>query len=143
MNLIRSIRKSIKLKKLSNRFTSYIGFGGDLVSLTESDQEEFINELYELIIFDRGNRVVVEHFKIDKEALQEKFQLLLVSGCAMSVRGHFVAISAFVFFQTLEYVFSSEPEGRDEIELLVSNLVEWFGDGKSDRLVNVDYGNLT
>tara|TARA_A100001015_G_C14329178_1_gene458616 strand:+ start:41 stop:472 length:432 start_codon:yes stop_codon:yes gene_type:complete len=143
MGLIKSIRKSMKLKKLSNHYISNGGFGGGVVSMMQFDQEEFFDELYELMVFDHGNRVVVDHFKIDKEALEEKFQTLIVSGCGMSVRGHFVAISAFAFFQTLEYVFSSKPESRDELHLIAFNLVDWFGEGKSNRLVEVNYGVLT
>lgn len=140
MGLIKSIRKSMKLKKLSKSYTSNGGYESDAISLLHFDQEEFFDELYELMVFDHGNRVVVDHFKIDKESMQEKFKILLISGCGMSVRGHFVAISAFAFFQTLEYVFSSKPESRDELELFAFNLVEWFGEGKSDRLVEVNYG---
>ena len=113
------------------------------VSMMQFDQDDFIDELYELMIFDYPNRVVVDHFKIDREALKEKFRVLIVSGCGMSVRGHFVAISAFAFVQTLEYVFSSKPEGRDELDLFAFNLVDWFGEGKSNRLVEVNYGVST
>ena len=140
MGLFGSIRKSMKLKKLSNHYISNGGFGVDVVSMMQFDQDDFIDKLYELMIFDHANRVVVDHFKIDKEALKEKFQTLIVSGCGMSVRGHFVAISAFAFFQTLEYVFSSKPESRDELDLLAFNLVDWFEEGKSNRLVEVSYG---
>ena len=49
------------------------------------------------------------------------------------------AISALAFSQTLEYVFSSKPEKQDELDLFASNLVNWFEDGRSDRLVNVNY----
>lgn len=142
MGLIRSIRKSIKLKKISERFVAH---GGtlDAISVLDFEQEEFLDDLYGLMLFDNENKVVVKYFDIYKQALQEKFKVLLTSGCGMSVRGHFVAISAFAFFQTLEYVFSSEPNGRDELELFASDLVNWFEDGRTDRLVNVDYAHLT
>jgi hypothetical protein len=101
---------------------------------------EFFDILYDLMNYDRGNKIIMKYFKIDKEKMKRKFILLhKYLSVSRSNDGHFIIISIFLYPQTLEYLFYKEIENRD-INLITAILSNWFNDGLSHRLVEIDYG---
>ena len=55
-------------------------------------------------------------------------------GCGQIIKGHYVSISALMFPQTLDFVFSKNTYGRENSDQIAFKLIDWFEKGHSHDL---------
>ena len=133
LSLVRSIKKSYRIRKVSQNYMKYnyeIGFTSELIE----EKEKAINQILELSFNESLNQEIIRLYKIDFDGLKEKFLLLERVGCGQVVRGHYVSISCLMFPQTLAYIFKQKIITRDECEKVAFDLIDWFEKGKSETL---------
>ncbi len=130
-----SIKKSIKLKKISKILGELTTLSvKDLIASSEK-KEKAIDDLYALSKnFKYTKKRLIKH-KIDKEKFKEIYSNLLRAGAGQWVKGHYVVASSLAFGSTLEYI-PEELEGGEEGDWpeIAFNLIEYFEKGKKGKV---------
>lgn len=101
MKFFSSVKKTFKVNKLAKQMSKPIRSFSDLKN---DYSEKAREELFNLILNEDDNlKPIVEEYSINRDVLNKLYTKLIVAGAGQWVRGHFVAVSALVFPNTLEY----------------------------------------
>ena len=119
--IFRSIKKSKKLVQYSQILSD---FG--------SDDDEALQGIIDIAFEDPNCVAVIEKHKITRKKMEKKYQELLIHGAGQVVKNHWVAASALVYPQTLDYIFrkSKKKMTRDSGGVVAYALIEYFEQGK-------------
>jgi hypothetical protein len=109
------------------RKTSFFGIGGDprlnmlnrlgrVLSKTKIDHDA-LNEAFDFILNDSKLRPVAVRYNLDKQMLFMQYLALRDSGFAVTRRGHFIALSALCYPESLLFIVS-EPFTRPRQHIL-------------------------
>ena len=124
--LFRSIKKSKKLVQYSQILSD---FG--------SDDDEALQGIIDIAFEDPNCVAVIEKHKITRKKMEKKYQELLIHGAGQVVKNHWVAASALVYPQTLDYIFdkSNNKLTRDSGGVVAYALIEYFEQNKTGPVV--------
>jgi hypothetical protein len=142
--IIRSIKKSYSIKKLTKEYIKYSPvFGTSAFEALTSDrsekQDKVLGEIVEIAFKEPLNQPTIKKFKITKDKLKDCVKHLELIGCGQFFRGHYVAISSIMFASTLEYIFYKERNNREEKERMAIELIKYFDQNKTGNIVKIDY----
>lgn len=98
-----SSQKSKKLKQIS------LALGGgrktmSLEDLFDDSRDKVLEEMLDYCFSDPNLSVLLHEFSVSREELKNLYYILLNHGLGQWVRGHYVAVSALFFPQTLRYL---------------------------------------
>ena len=124
--IFRSIKKSKKLVQYSQILSD---FG--------SDDDEALQGIIDIAFEDPNCVAVIEKHKITRKKMEKKYQELLIHGAGQVVKNHWVAASALVYPQTLDYIFdkSNNKLTRDSGGVVAYALIEYFEQNKTGPVV--------
>ncbi len=126
-NLVRSLRKSRRIRRISNVLGANVLSVYDLSS-DKNKKDQALNELYDLCEADPVLSQVLANYSPNREQLKAIYIALIANGAGQWARGHYVAASAFAFVPTLEYILGAHPEGESLPEMAFK-LVDYFERG--------------
>ena len=126
--IFKSIKKSKKLVQYSQILS-------DLGSVLE--QDDALQGIIDLAFEDSNNAPVIQKHKITRKKMEKKYQELLIHGAGQVVKNHWVAASALVYPQTLDYIFdkSNNKLTRDSGGVVAYALIEYFEQNKTGPVV--------
>ena len=137
--IFRSIKKSKKLVKYS-QILSYVGpdfskSGYDLFKSMKdkfNEQDDALQGIIDLAYEDPNCVAVIEKHKITRKKMEDKYRELCLHGAGQVAGNHWVAASALVYPQTLDYIFrkSKKKMTRDSGGVVAYALIEYFEQGK-------------
>ena len=124
--IFRSIKKSKKLVQYSQMLSE---FG--------NDEDEALQGIIDLAFEDANNAPIIKKHKITRKKMEKKYQELLIHGAGQVVKNHWVAASALVYPQTLDYIFdkSNNKLTRDSGGVVAYALIEYFEQNKTGPVV--------
>ena len=124
--IFRSIKKSKKLVQYSQILSD---FG--------SDDDEALQGIIDIAFEDPNCIPVIEKHKITRKKMEEKYRELVVHGAGQVAGKHWVAASALVYAQTLDYIFdkSNNELTRDSGGVVAYALIEYFEQNKTGPVV--------
>ena len=119
--IFRSIKKSKKLVQYSQ-----------ILSEFGSDEDEALQGIIDIAFEDPNCAPVIEKYKITRKKMEDKYRELCIHGAGQVVKNHWVAASALVYPQTLDYIFrnSKKKMTRDSGGVVAYALIEYFEQGK-------------
>lgn len=89
------------MNKLAKRMSQPVRSFADLKN---DSSEKAREELFDLILHEYDDsKPIVEEYPIDSDVLDKLYTKLILAGAGQWVRGQFVAVSALIFPDTLEY----------------------------------------
>ena len=126
--IFKSIKKSKKLVQYS-KILSELDFG--------NGEEEALQGIIDLAFEDANNAPIIKKHKITREKMEKKYQELVIHGAGQIAGDHWVAASALVYAQTLDYIFdkSNNELTRDSGGVVAYALIEYFEQGKTGPVV--------
>ena len=137
--IFRSIKKSKKLVKYS-QILSDVGpdFSKSGYNLFKSmkdkfnEQDDALQGIIDLAYEDPNCIAVIEKHKITRKKMEDKYRELCLHGAGQVAGNHWVAASALVYPQTLDYIFrkSKKKMTRDSGGVVAYALIEYFEQGK-------------
>ena len=127
-NLVRSLRKSGRLKRISKALDARLSVDNLFSGADKKDQA--LSELFDLCEADPNLRQVLANYSADREQLKATYIALIANCAGQWARGHFVAASVFAFVPTLEYVLGARLEGQN-LRSVAFKLVDYFDRGKA------------
>ena len=117
--MFRSIRKSLKLRRLSKALSPpesidqiVSNFMKQLSERRSTRQDIALDGLIDLCVTDPTLSKILQLHGADSNTLRELHKTLLLNGAGQWVRGHFVAASALCFGQTLLYCLTTKDTAR-------------------------------
>ena len=138
--LIKSFKKSIRLKKISKNLSKVFD-SNDILNFQERDKvlNENFNMLFEICQSDKNVNLLLEKNKIDSATLKEIYNLLKRYGSGQYAGGHYVAASSLVFPSTLQFLLEHYKGNKFEIKeydeknsalFIVTILLKYFEKGE-------------
>ena len=126
--IFKSIKKSKKLVQYS-KILSELDLG--------NGEEEALQGIIDLAFEDANNAPIIKKHKITREKMEKKYQELVIHGAGQIAGDHWVAASALVYAQTLDYIFdkSNNKLTRDSGGVVAYALIEYFEQGKTGPVV--------
>ena len=137
--IFRSIKKSKKLVKysqiLSDVDPDFSKSGYDLFKSMKdksNEQDDALQGIIDIAFEDPNCAAVIEKYKITRKKMEDKYRELCIHGAGQVVKNHWVAASALVYPQTLDYIFrnSKKKMTRDSGGVVAYALIEYFEQGK-------------
>ena len=137
--IFRSIKKSKKLVKysqiLSDVGPDFSKSGYDLFKSMKdksNEQDDALQGIIDLAYEDPNCVAVIEKYKITRKKMEDKYRELCIHGAGQVAGNHWVAASALVYPQTLDYIFrkSKKKMTRDSGGVVAYALIEYFEQGK-------------
>ena len=142
--IFKSIKKSKKLFQYSKILSesSYPDLskrGYDLfksIGQQKDSEEEALQRIIDLAFEDTNNAPIIKKHKIIRNKMEEKYQELIIHGAGQIAGNHWVAASALVYAQTLDYIFdkSNNKLTRDSGGVVAYALIEYFEQGKTGKV---------
>ena len=142
--LIRSFKKSNKLRKLTKEYLKY--------SITEhtnafealstertKNRENVLNEIVNVAFTEPNNQPVINKFELNKTKLKEIVINLESLGGAQYAKGHYVAISSIFYPQTLEFVVYKKRKTDLENIRMMLRILDYFKNNETGNIVEIDY----
>ena len=126
--IFKSMKKSKKLVQYSKTLSELdLGNG----------EEEALQGIIDLAFEDANNAPIIKKHKITREKMEKKYQELVIHGAGQIAGDHWVAASALVYAQTLDYIFdkSNNEMTRDSGGVVAYALIEYFEQGKTGPVV--------
>ncbi len=119
--IFKSIKKSKKLVQYSQILSEY-----------GSDTDEALQGIIDLAFEDVNNAPIIQKHKITRKKMEKKYHELVVHGAGQVAGNHWVAASALVYAQTLDYIFdkSNNKLTRDSGGAVAYTLIDYFEKGK-------------
>ena len=102
-----------------------------------NDEDEALQGIIDLAFDDANNAPTIKKHKITRKKMEEKYRELVVHGAGQVAGKHWVAASALVYAQTLDYIFdkSNNKMTRDSGGAVAYTLIEYFEQGKTGPVV--------
>ena len=129
-----SIKKSINIKRVTNNYLKYshqISFSSEM----KEKKRQAIQVIINFVINEPLNQPIIKKHNLNYKKIKEMLNVLERIGCGQVVKGHYVSISVLMFPQTLDFVFSKKMNGRENLEQVAFELIEWFEKGHTHELV--------
>jgi len=125
--IFKSMKKSKKLVQYS-KILSELDLG--------NGEEEALQGIIDLAFEDANNAPTIKKHKITREKMEKKYQELVIHGAGQIAGDHWVAASALVYAQTLDYIFdkSNNKMTRDSGGAVAYALIEYFEQGKTGKV---------
>lgn len=136
MEIIKSIKKSIKLKKISQELGIGKGIDPSIEGTMEKKDrsEKALKELFDICQKDPDIDIILKKYKIDFDHYKELYYNLLSAGTGQWSNGHYVAASSLAFVFTLRYILENlNKESPTEIAF---SLLDYFEKGKVGPVEN-------
>ena len=123
--IFKSMKKSKKLVQYSQILSDFGSF-----------DDEALQGIIDIAFEDPNCIPVIEKHKITRKKMEKKYQELLIHGAGQVVKNHWVAASALVYPQTLDYIFdkSNNKMTRDSGGVVAYALIEYFEQGKTGKV---------
>ena len=138
--LFQSLKKSIKIKKLSKQLSKPRNTKDTQDILCYLDKkQEYLNELIELCLADEYIAMVVSQYNANGQTLKELYSLLCRAGAGQYAGGHFVAASSLAFPLTLKFLLEHYNDGSFSIKgyddynsmlFIAYRLIQYFENGE-------------
>ena len=124
--IFKSMKKSKKLVQYSQMLSE---FG--------NDDDEALQGIIDLAFDDANNAPIIKKHKITRKKMEEKYRELVVHGAGQIAGNHWVAASALVYAQTLDYIFdkSDNKLTRDSGGAVAYILIDYFEKSKMGPVV--------
>ena len=133
--IFRSIKKSAKLIKISRVLSDVlIDFDMNSMFKKSKEKEKAIEDLIELAFEDKNNQLTIKKYKITKKIMKKKYHELAVNGAGQVVRNHWVAASALVYPQTLNFIFDKKHKIKGEKMAFL--LIDYFEQNKTGQVLD-------
>jgi hypothetical protein len=129
-----SFKKSVNIKRVTNNYlkcSHQTSFSSEIIE----KKKQAIQVILNFAINEPLNQIIIKKHNINYKKIEEMLDILERIGCGQIVKGHYVSISALMFPQTLDFIFSQNMNGRENLEQVAFELVEWFAKGHSHELV--------
>lgn len=123
--LRKSLRKSLKLRRLSKILGRELDYKTFLKELKDNERTDALEDLLDLCESDNAVREIMKAYGTSRETLRDLYWQLMLGGAGQWQRGHFVAASALVFDQTLSYCLEAMSRGVN-ISHIAFRCVEYF-----------------
>ena len=140
MGLLRSLSKSLKLRKISKVLGEPLwsrGFGVESLLDRSGRKDAVLEQLFDLAESDPGVRLVMQQHAASRDTLKQVYVRLCAAGAGQWVKGHWVPASTLVFGQTLDYALRRLAAGapqRDDILEGAYRLIRYFERGELDLI---------
>lgn len=130
-----SIKKNLKLRKLSQILDSSIGFSIEEMMKTSEKKEKALKELYDLCSKDKHLNSILNEHKITFLKYDEIYSQLLRAGAGQWAKGHYVAASSLVFGSTLRFIL--ENKDKMDISDLAYSLIDYFENNRTGQVKEI------
>ena len=119
--------------KKSKKLVQY----SQMLSEFGNDEDEALQGIIDLAFEDANNAPIIKKHKITRKKMEEKYRELVVHGAGQVAGKHWVAASALVYAQTLDYIFdkSNNELTRDSGGVVAYALIEYFEQNKTGPVV--------
>lgn len=128
--IIKSIKKSFKLKKLQGQINKYspdkIGFDTDqMIASVKHDLETPLNKYLDFCMQDDAIKILSKDHLIDKNRLRKIYDMLKRNGAYQHIKGHDVELSSLIYLDPLRYILIAEEKGESP-KTICFNIVKYW-----------------
>ncbi|GAB2770739.1 hypothetical protein HNQ93_000537 [Hymenobacter luteus] len=134
--LIKSYKKSWKLKRLSKKLSEPLNMSDFLNVTTQLSSKDLLEEeLLDLCMQDAVRQQVIAKYNVGRKDLKSIYGLLSGLGAGQWAGGHYVSASSLVYAQTLDYLLriytSHEKTNKDVWVNAAYRLIIYFEKGET------------
>lgn len=124
--LIYTIKKSSKISKLQHSIAVFPRVDNVSNMLDDFDsKDKLLNSYFDVCLEDPGVLKIMNDYQTSKGDLRQIYDKLLELGAGQWAGGHYVALSAIAYVQTLEYVIKKKKMDEFNTEV-ANNLIIYF-----------------
>lgn len=128
MGIFASLKKTRKLRKISNKLNRRVSSVADLIN-----SDEALDELCDLCQADSNIVLVMDKYSIDRVKLKELYKrisgvLCVVGPAEWTKDGHYVPASSIAYIATLDYLLRHQDD--DDFREVASRIYSYFEDGE-------------
>ena len=142
--LIRSFKKSNRIKKLTKEYLKYsLSASTSAFEALSSNRMEkkskVLDEIIDMAYNEPNNQPVIKKFNLKKSDLENIVEYFELNGGAQYIKGHYISISAILYPQTLEFIVYKKRGKQVEKQRMILRVIDYFTNNETGNIVEIDY----